>query len=133
MVRVNWGQTESFLTEVEVDTMVTRLGSKQAVLVMFNINQGQTGAVISEEEVTSLDRKQAVFVVSRSGMIHSRQADHQKKFLLVRIFPGVKKFVVMTDPGVKTRMWMTTLHMKVASATSTNKILLFLRGRGHHW
>ena len=133
MVKVNRGQTESFLTKVEVNTMITRLGSKQAVLVVFDINQWQTGAIISEEEVTRLDRKQAESVISRSGMIHSGQGGHQKKFLVVRMFPGMKKFVVMTVIGVKTRLCMTTLHMKVASATSTNKILLFLRGRGHHW
>ena len=118
--------------------MVTRLGSKQAVLVMFEINRGQPRAILREGEVTKsmtrLDSKQVVPNVSRFTISFSRQAGHQKKILVVKMFPGVKKFVVvMTVLGVKTRMCMTTLHRKVASATITNKILLFLKGRGHYW
>ena len=155
MLEINQGQTGAVLSEgevtelitrlevetmvrLEVETMVTRLGSMQAVLVMFEINRGQPGAVLREGEVTKsitrLDSKQVVPNVSRFTISFSRQAGHQKKILVVIMFPGVKKFVVvMTVLGVKTRMCMTTLHRKVASATITNKILLFLKGRGHHW
>ena len=78
--------------------MVTRLGSKQAVLVMFEINRGQPGAVLREGEVTKLitrlDSKQVVPNVSRYTTSYSRQAGHQKKILVVKMFPGMKKFMV---------------------------------------
>ena len=62
--------------EVEVDNLVTELGSKQVV------------PIISKYAISSY-----------------RQAGHQKRFLVKEMFPGVKKLVVvMTVLGVKTRM-----------------------------
>ena len=48
------------------------------------------------------------------------------RFLGVKKLPTIGKLLVMKQSR-------TPLHKKVASATNSNKILLFLRGRGHHW
>ena len=72
--------------------------------------------------------KQVVPIVSRYALSFCRLASHQKKFLVAKMFP-----VVMTVLGATTKMCMTTFNWRLASATSTNRSFLFLKGEGHHW
>ena len=89
-------------------------------------NMGNMITLVNWEQVMPID--------SKSTMLYCRLAGHLRKFLAVKMFTVMKKFmVVMTVLGMQTRMCMTTLHRRVASAPGTNRSCLFLKGEGHHW
>ena len=67
-----------------------------------------------DQPVTNLSSKQVVVVIGNTIHYWVKLAGHLKEVLVVR-------------------MNMTTSVWRLASATSTNRILLFLVGEGHHW
>ena len=67
-----------------------------------------------DQPVINLGSKQVVIVIGNAIHYWVKLAGHPKEVLVMR-------------------MNMTTSVWRLASATSTNRMLLFLVGEGHHW